>query len=289
MQYRFLRFPEGKAKAVTFSYDDGCRHDIRLADTLTDYGIRCTFNICSGLFGKNERSWYMTVEEIQRHILDAGHEIAIHGKMHMAPGMSRPVDGIRDALSCRLELEETFGRIVRGMAYPDSGIDNLQNEANYENIRRYLQDLGIVYARTAGGDPDQFRLPSDWFAWVPTAHHGKDCLMAYADEFLALDPDQEKLYCAQRYPRLFYLWGHSFEFASNQQWDLLDEICQKLGGHEDIWYATNIEIYEYVQAYNALVFSADGNRVYNPTLQTVWFRTDAQMYSIAPGQTLQLG
>ena len=25
MRYRFLRYPEGKAKAVTFSYDDGCR------------------------------------------------------------------------------------------------------------------------------------------------------------------------------------------------------------------------------------------------------------------------
>ena len=48
MQYRFLRFPDGKAKAVTFSYDDGCRDDIRLAKTLTEHGIRCTFNLNSG-------------------------------------------------------------------------------------------------------------------------------------------------------------------------------------------------------------------------------------------------
>lgn len=34
MHYRFLRFPGGKVKAVTFSYDDGCRHDIRLAQPL---------------------------------------------------------------------------------------------------------------------------------------------------------------------------------------------------------------------------------------------------------------
>ena len=53
MNYRFLRFPGGKAKAVTFSYDDGCRHDIRLARKLTEHGIRCTFNINSGLFGKH--------------------------------------------------------------------------------------------------------------------------------------------------------------------------------------------------------------------------------------------
>ena len=41
MQYRFLRYPGGKAKAVTFSYDDGCRDDIRLSKILTEHGIRC--------------------------------------------------------------------------------------------------------------------------------------------------------------------------------------------------------------------------------------------------------
>ena len=32
----FLRFPEGKAKAVTFSYDDGSPFDKRLADMSED-------------------------------------------------------------------------------------------------------------------------------------------------------------------------------------------------------------------------------------------------------------
>ena len=45
----------GKERCVTFSYDDGCRHDIRLARKLTEHGIRCTFNINSGLFGKDDR------------------------------------------------------------------------------------------------------------------------------------------------------------------------------------------------------------------------------------------
>ena len=288
MQYRFLRYPGGKAKAVTFSYDDGCRDDIRLAKTLTEHGIRCTFNLNSGLFGKDDKAWHLTAQEIQEHIVNAGHEIAIHGKLHMAPGLSRPVDCIQDVLNCRLELEKTFGQIVRGMAYPDSGIINLQNEASYDNICRYLQDLGIVYARTLGGDNDKFQLPSDWMAWMPTAHHGNSRLIEYADKFLSEDPDGKKTYYSHRYPRLFYLWGHSFEFENNQNWELLEEICEKLGGHEDIWYATNMEIYEYVQAYNALVFSADGQKVYNPTLKTVWFRTDAKVYCVDPGQMLTI-
>jgi hypothetical protein len=63
--------------------------------------------------------------------------------------------------------------------------------------------------------------------------------------------------------RLFYIWGHSFEFDRNDNWQHLEDICGVLANKEDIWYATNIEIYEYVKAYDALVYSADGKRVYN--------------------------
>lgn len=59
MKYRFLRFPEGRAKAVTFSYDDGCRDDIRFARTIDRYGIKCTFNINSRLLGNSDTDWHL--------------------------------------------------------------------------------------------------------------------------------------------------------------------------------------------------------------------------------------
>ena len=52
MRYRFLRFPGGKDKAVTFSYDDGFRYDIRLAQTLDRYRIKGTFNLNSATLGR---------------------------------------------------------------------------------------------------------------------------------------------------------------------------------------------------------------------------------------------
>ena len=52
MRYRFLRFPEGRPKALTLSYDDGCTQDIRLADILSRYGIKCTFNLNSERLGR---------------------------------------------------------------------------------------------------------------------------------------------------------------------------------------------------------------------------------------------
>ena len=68
----------------------------------------------------------------------------------------------------------------------------------------------------------------------------------------------------------------------------MEEILRKLSGNDEIWYATNIEIYDYVQAYKALHYSADGHMVYNPTLITVWMDVDGKLYSIEPGQTVTI-
>lgn len=283
MGYRFLRFPEGRGKAVTLSYDDGCIYDVKLAEIIDRYGLKCTFNLNSKSLLSNANGSRVTLEQARGFLL-SGHEIAVHGEKHKAPGLVSPLEGIRDVLYCRESLEQTFGRIIRGMAYPDSGITRFYNESNYETVRNYLKDLGIVYSRTLGGDNDGFELPTDWFAWMPTAHHNNPRLAEYMEKFLAIDPDTG--YCARRYPRLFYLWGHSHEFHGQNNWEVLENICEILGGKDDVWYATNIEIYEYVNAYHSLVCSADGKRIYNPTLITIWFMDDAQMYCIKPGETL---
>ena len=46
----FMRFPGGKAKAFTMSYDDGVEQDIRLIDIMEKHGLKGTFNLNSGLF-----------------------------------------------------------------------------------------------------------------------------------------------------------------------------------------------------------------------------------------------
>lgn len=283
MRYRFIRFPGGKIKAVTFSYDDASRDDIRLVETLNRYGIKCTFNINSGWLDK-ERS--LTTKEVKQYILGYGHEVAVHGEYHKAPGKIRAIDGIKDILNCRINLEKKFGRIIRGMAYPDSGIRYFNNTATYDNIRQYLKDLDIAYARTLGSDNNSFALPTDWYAWMPTAHHTNPNVLQYAKEFVEMDV--ESAYIAARTEKLFYLWGHSAEFERQQKWDLLEEICQCLGGRDDIWYATNMEIYKYVEAYHSLIFSAEGDRVYNPTLFHIWFDVDGKLYEIQPGQEILL-
>ena len=174
MRYKFLRFPGGKPKAVTFSYDDGVREDIQLVEIINRHGIKCTFNLNNDIMrGENN----FTDEEIKKYFLSNGHEVAVHGSMHRALGNVSAIDGIRDVLECRLELEKKTGKIIKGMAYPDTGITVFVNNASYESIKNYLKDLGIVYSRTLGGDNNSFQLPQDWYAWMPTAHHNNPQIM----------------------------------------------------------------------------------------------------------------
>ena len=286
MKYNFMRFPGGKGKAVTLSYDDARKSDIRFSDMLEKYGLKCTFNIHGSAMRTPENN--LTYDEMRKYILDRGHEIAVHGYYHRASGTLRPIEGIRDVLENRIELEREFDMIIRGMAYPDSGISNFVNpDYTYEKVKNYLTELDIAYARTLGQDNWRFALPDDWHAWMPTAHHDNPNVLSWIDTFLSIDLS-ENMYVASRRSRLFYLWGHSFEFDNKNNWEHGEEICKKLGGHDDIWYATNIEIYEYVQAYNSLIYSADNTKVYNPTLKTVWFDIDKKLYEIKPGETINI-
>ncbi len=156
---------------------------------------------------------------------------------------------------------------------------------NYADIKQYLIELDIAYARTLGGDNDSFLLPQDFHAWMPTAHHDNPKIMVYIDKFLNLDIS-EKVYHGTRVPRLLYIWGHSYEFDEKNNWDHIEKICEKIAHNNEIWYATNIEIYDYVQAYKSLRYSADGHKIYNPTLLTIWIDAGSKLYSIQPGETI---
>ena len=286
MRYRFLRFPGGKAKAFTMSYDDGVRQDIRLAEVCCKYGVKCTFNLNSGMIHHEPGHRRLAACEIREHLQGKGHELAVHCFNHQAPGAARPIDTMQEVVKDRLGLEKEFGGIIRGMAYPDSGITKIHPGTSYETIRQILQNLGIAYARSLGGDNDRFLLPEDWYNLIPTAHHNNPQVLEFAEKFVTFD--YEKLYSANRYPRLFYLWGHSYEFDNNDNWDRIEAILQILAGREDTWYPTNIQLRDYVAAYESLIYSADGKTVYNPSLQEVWFDVDGTLYSIKPGETLTL-
>ena len=284
MPYRFMRFPEGKTKAVTFSYDDGVRDDMRLADICDKYGVKATFNICSSLIAEGEGEGRLSVKDM-KNLISRGHEIAVHGHEHKSPVHSSDLEIIDEFLTCRQILECVLGEVITGMAYPDLPID-LAGPERYREIRTLLSSLGISYSRSFGGDNCDFSMPNDFLSWIPTVHHDNNNALAYAKDFVSLDPNGR--YNSHRNPVLFYTWGHSYEFSSNNNWEHFEELCAILGNKEDIWYATNIEIYRYTKAYEGLVFNADGTRVYNPSAYDIWFESRHNTYMVAAGQTTDL-
>ena len=46
-------FPEGKKKALTFSYDDGAKPDERLVGIFNRYNMKATFNLNAARYQEN--------------------------------------------------------------------------------------------------------------------------------------------------------------------------------------------------------------------------------------------
>lgn len=279
----YMRFPEGRAKALTFSYDDGMTLDPKLVALFNRYGMKATFNISSGLFfddtqtpQKNPIYQRMTEEETLATFANTPHEIAVHGYSHCDLASLPSASVVREVLNDRENLETMFGTAVRGMAYPYGTYNDTVIDA--------VRACGIAYARTVD-DSYGFDIPKDWLRLGATCHQQSPRLMELAEKFLEEKPARDS--------KLFYLWGHSYEFGEMGNWDVIERFCEYMSGREsEIWYATNLEIYEYIEDFGRLIFSVDNSIVHNPTNRTLFFSAvrfrESELFSIAPGETLKL-
>ena len=83
-----------------------------------------------------------------------------------------------------------------------------------------------------------------------------------------------------------YVWGHSYEFTNNDNWDVIERFASLAGGRDDIWYATNIEIVDYMDAARRIIFSADHSLVSNPSAMDVWLSVDGMPVIVPGGKTI---
>ncbi len=278
MPQLFLRFPEGKPKALTLSYDDGVEQDIKLVDIMNKYGLKGTFNLNSGLYAeegtvypKGQVHRRMTKNQVLQTFKDSGQEIAVHSLTHPSLDKLPTNMVINEILLDRKNLEEQFGTIVRGMAYPYGTLNDSVVEA--------LKVCGIAYARTVISTFD-FRIPEDFLRLTATCHHNSPELEYLSKKFV------EDEICYE--PYLFYLWGHSYEFEENNNWNSIKNFASYVGNREDVWYATNIQIYDYIDAYRRLLFSTDGKLVKNPSSIKVWFKYSEKLLAVEAGETIDI-
>ncbi len=272
-----MRFEDGNQKVLTLSYDDGVVQDIRLIEILNKYGIKGTFNVNSGQFipentVRDKFYGTMKLSEAKQLYINSGHEVAVHTYSHPYIAEFKDHEVIFEVMKDRYAIENEFGCIARGMAYP-YGCFN-------DRIVELLKDCGIVYSRTVIST-ERFELPDDWLRLEATCHQCNPRLMELAKEFAELKPINETC-------KMFYLWGHSYELDDKNYWDKIEDFAKFIGKRDDIWYATNIEVYDYIKAYDNLQISADSKRIYNPSAIKVWFCADKVLYCINPGETLNI-
>ncbi|MBE6657787.1 MAG: hypothetical protein E7604_04995 [Ruminococcaceae bacterium] len=78
--------------------------------------------------------------------------------------------------------------------------------------------------------PHSFAPQRDLLRFHPTCHHKDAQLMALAKQFVEAEPKE---------PMLFYVWGHSYEFAGDDNWDIIERFCAYMADRDDVFYGTN--------------------------------------------------
>lgn len=261
----YICFPKGKHKVLTMSYDDGRTEDRRLVKLFHQYGLKGTFHLNSGLTDGERiqpREWAKLYE---------GHEVSCHTVLH--PTISRcPIEQVAlQVLEDRRNLERVVKYPVRGMSYPNGSYTG--------EIVNLLPGLGIEYCRVVG-NTDDFAMPEDYLRWKATCHHNHN-LLENGRRFTELSKSQ--------YLYMMYVWGHSYEFSKDDNWELMEAFGGLVGGREDIWYATNIEIVDYMKAAGNLKVTIDGNQMYNPSAGSVWVSVDGEVFEVPGGGMAEIG
>lgn len=265
MEKIYVCFPHGKYKVLTLSYDDGKQEDRRLVQMLNRYHVKGTFHLNYGLMDQDIRINKEEIKDIYK-----GHEVASHSMTHPTIARCPLPMTVQEILQDREGLEQLVGYPVRGFSYP--------NGSYHKEIVAMLPALGIRYARTVGSS-ENFDLPGNPYEWQPTCHHNHK-LLELAQTFIETKKSQ--------YLTMMYVWGHSYEFTRDDNWELMEQFLQFVSNQEEVWYATNIEIMNYLDAVNRLEYTASCNMVYNPSIMSVWITVNDVPVEIHGGEMKRL-
>ena len=116
------------------------------------------------------------------------------------------------------------------MAYPCGGVN-----CNDRVAKLIRENTPIEYARTITVTKS-FEPYEDLYQYKGTVYHHTDWdeMFRLGKEFVELKADT---------PKVFYIWGHSYEFdIYPERWQQLEEFLKLVSGKEDIFYGTNREI-----------------------------------------------
>lgn len=270
-------FPDWKQKVFTLSYDDGADCDKPLVEMMRKYHVKGTFNINSGLFRDEnkpinpEKPWRRMTARQAVEVYGDDMEIAIHGRFHPWWDRQTTTLAMADILLDKQELERLTGRIIRGSASPNGG--------TCEDVREIQRLAGLAYCRSTAATHDLRAIPEDFLMLGSTAKYSDPELPKLAKKFAEKQPHKSQLW-------MLYVWGHSFEHVRNDDWNLIEDLLKTVADREDVWYCTNIEMVDYINAAKKLRYNVDCTMVENPTSTRIWIQTmEGGKFVLEPGET----
>lgn len=283
-------YKNGKERALTFSFDDGCAQDIRTVLCLNRYGLHGTFNFngyhCR-IYGfcldeSNQEKCLWEGSDAFREFFKE-QEIASHTLTHPdLATLSYDKQLWEISEDVRL-LSDAAGYKIIGFAAPFNKFT--------EEAYKILPSCGILYGRARGRNMD-FSLPEDFLKWVPAPHfsyyfkpEGKQLIK----DFFATD---KELACMM-------IWGHSFELNRSDCYSKNDwigcehrlnyfenELCPCVAGKSDTWYATCGDICKYALEMRKAVIT--DSYIENPSDEVLWFKIDGNTVELNPKERLNL-
>ena len=95
---------------------------------------------------------------------------------------------------------------------------------------------------------------------------------------------------------LLFVWGHSWELfdwdsaantwtTKNDKWTDFESFLSAVGGHNDIWYATVLQVADYLNAARDAELSLSDDSVHNVSSISLWYETGSDIAEIPPGET----
>ena len=256
----FNLFPGGKMNCITMSFDDGRIYDRNVVSILNKYQMKGTFFLNSSFLDSDD---YLKSSEIKE--LYKGHEVGVHTLTHPHLNNLSSLSIYNEVLEDKKALEALMNYPIRGMSYPFGKYN--------DTVIEVLRNCGIEYSRTCEYNLKYTR-PYDYLKWHSTCH-----LRGNEDD--VIEP-----FFTNRFNKLqlLYVWTHSYEFNDHNNYEVLEDFCKKARSHDDIWYATNIEVIEYLKALDQLVISANEDMLYNPTITPVWVSVNNEKVKVLPGE-----
>ncbi len=277
MVRRFMRYPGGKPKALTISYDDGVQQDIEMIALMRKFGIKGTFNLNSARFITRDhvypegKIWRAMIDEDVVPTYDPTVcSVATHSLWHPTLTHASEAEIAHEILADRENLERLFKRVIKGHAIPNGPYDETTIKIGKMCGLRYMRSTKHTYS---------FEYPKTLLPLNPTCSHTSPELLPLAEKFLANTPKED--------PWLFYMWGHTYTLEGDNNWYLVENFFELISNKEDIWYATNDEIFEYAEKYHQLECSANGKIITNPTDTDIWFYAGGTR-CVKSGETIKI-